>query len=101
MMKLFAATISLSMLAAISNIGAANMTAATEAARAADEAIESCDELVKTQDELIKAQSRVIDKMAEREAKLKQQRDSVLRNPLVWFLIGGIAGGGTFLWLAK
>lgn len=81
---------------------------AIEQKQACDETLTACDEALKHAERLIKSKNAIIDirtsqieELAKQNAELQSQRDSLWRNPLVWFLTGVVVGGLTYGIVAK
>jgi len=70
---------------------------------ACDYALEACGGALKQAGKVIQSKNGIIDLKADQikalagqNARLKAERDSLWRNPLVWFLGGIVAGGLTY-----
>jgi hypothetical protein len=66
-----------------------------------DKALGSCDGLVKSQEDYIGEQEGVINLQAERISKLEADKNSLLKNPLLWFFVGAAVGGVSGLLLTR
>lgn len=58
-----------------------------------DEALESAGDVIRAKDATLEVREAQIKELARRNAELKASRDSLWRNPLVWFFAGALLGG--------
>jgi len=79
----------------LSVISQSNLTAAVtpdEVIQACEEALNACDTYSITLEEVIRQQDKALELAAKEQARLRAQRDSILRNPFVIGLLG-VTGG--------
>lgn len=67
----------------------------------ADEALTACDKVVKDSEVLIQAQKDALLQSRAREKELMEERDSILRNPWFWGVVGAGIGAGSIILIRK
>lgn len=67
---------------------------------ACDKALDSCDKLVKDKNEKLKLQNEIITNRDKQIQHLRDDSNSIIKNPVLWFVIGtalGVIAGGIAL----
>jgi hypothetical protein len=65
-----------------------------------DRALTDCDKLIATKDQKIQKQEELIILQNTQISDLKNDQNSILKNPVVWFVAGVLVGGITISLLA-
>lgn len=60
---------------------------------ACDEALKAADQVIKGKNAIIGAQDEQIKNLKTQVVEIREERDSLFKNPIVWFLVGFVAGG--------
>jgi hypothetical protein len=64
-----------------------------EVLKACDEALNKAGKVIEGKNEIIKAQEEQVKNLSEQVIDLQDERDSIFKNPIVWFLVGVAVGG--------
>lgn len=75
------------------NIVPPDLQAAKDLLNACDKALSNCEAVIKAKENIIAAQDKIIVQQGKDLDDVKGQRDSILRSPILWGIIGIAIGG--------